>query len=65
MARSNFNSLIPTCLMSYTDIIREFRSDVKPFFGMHYLYFSFFKGAVRNIVYVSDRLEVIYTRGTT
>lgn len=44
MARSNFNSLIPTCLMSYTDIIREFRSDVKPFFGMHYLYFSFFKG---------------------
>lgn len=30
--------------MSYMDIIREFRSDVKPFFGMYHLDFSFFKG---------------------
>lgn len=52
MARSYFNSLIPTCLMSYMDIIREFRSDVKPFFGMYRLYFSFFKGGQSETLYM-------------
>lgn len=44
MAKSYFNSLIPTCLMSYVDIIREFMSVVKPFFGMDDLCFASLRG---------------------